>query len=364
VVAVCTAGIAGAHDLNKPFPAFDPSDKVERLVEAFLEKAAAAKEAGVPDEAVDAARFAYVDLLTWDKHDISVCFWNGTRELQDWVMDKASAWSAAADLHFNYQTRGKNNKCKDASSADIRVNLDPNASIKLFANQEGNKEGNWSYVGRTSLNSSYLVTLNIPDVDGARKRNPTWALHAVRHEFGHALGLMHEHQREACAGWFDIPHIAEKYGWTVEYTQRYVGSFSDAIAAGLKYVGTYDRQSIMQYNFSKDMFLRKAGQTNPCYRENPISDLSDGDIEGIGTLYGLPDGAESTGRSAAEGVIMADIPAEQARAMRASLDKYAADLPTEVSPTARSNSVTVSPRAAFDEVLAALKEIEAVLPPR
>jgi hypothetical protein len=365
VAALSTTVLAYAHDVQNPFTVFDPSDKLEKAVEAFRMKAGAAGQAGVPDDALDTARFVVLLDLAWDKPDISVCFWNGTKELQDWVMDKAKVWSDAANLHFNYQTDGKTNICKDSSSADIRINLDKKAPLKLFANQEDNKEGDWSYIGRGSLNPKFLVSLSIPDVDEARESNPIWAVHATRHEFGHALGLMHEHQRDACSEWFNLPYIAKKYGWSLEMTKNNIGSFDDQTIQYLAVVGDYDQQSIMQYNFSKDMFIQIPGKKNPCYREKPINDLSAGDIEGIRTLYGAPEGTASTAkRSGAASMAATEVTPDQAKAMRADLEKVAAGLPTDVSPTARSsNGTALSPKAAFDEVLAAMKDVEAALPP-
>ena len=76
------------------------------------------------------------------------------------------------------------------------------------------------------------MTLNLPDVVRDMTIDPTWTHHAIRHEFGHALGLMHEHQRSLCDGWFNVEAIAENQGWTVDFAKSQVGSFPDSDLAG------------------------------------------------------------------------------------------------------------------------------------
>ena len=315
--------------------------------------------------------------LAWSNHDISVCFWNGTTELQDFVMQTAKVWSDNADLNFVYQTNGKNNICRDndPSSADIRINLDPNAPLSLFVNQEGNAEGAWSYLGRVALNPKFLVTMNLRDVAETRTKNPLWTVHAIRHEFGHALALMHEHQRDLCDPWFDYEKTAELYGWTVEETKAQVGKFADSEVQYLAAVGDYDIKSIMQYNFRKEQFKDIPGKKNPCARENPIDNLSAQDIEGIQVLYGPPAGAAAmaskrSGETAA--MIPAKATAAEATAARQSLAKLQAEMPADVVAASRDNTGTAatgsstrpSRRAAFDEVMASIKELESLIPAR
>ena len=56
--------------------------------------------------------------------------------------------------------------------------------------------------------------MNLPDVGRLREKAPLWTTHAIRHEFGHALALMHEHQRALCDPWFDYDKISKVTGWT------------------------------------------------------------------------------------------------------------------------------------------------------
>lgn len=112
----------------------------------------------------------------WKKRELTVGFLQGSPKLQDRVLETARRWTnpdeGGALLKFI--------KAPDAASADIRVAFDP-------------ASGSWSYVGTDA-------------VTAARKGQPTmnlgWAAETteeksfasvVLHEFGHAIGLLHEH---------------------------------------------------------------------------------------------------------------------------------------------------------------------------
>ncbi len=368
VAGLSTTGLAFAHDAANPFRLVEANARIERAAGAFHEKVAAAEKAGVPAKALQNARFVVFVDLAWSKHDITVCFWNGTTELQDFIMQKAQVWSDAADINFIYQTNGQNNICQDATSADIRINLDPHAPKTLFVNQEANAAGDWSYLGRVSLNTKFLVTMNLQDVDEARTQSPIWALHAVRHEFGHALALMHEHQRALCNPWFNFQKIAEQSGWTVDFAKEQVGKFPDFEIQYLAAVGGYDQQSIMQYNFPADEFIQIPGKTNPCLRTQPIDNLSPQDIKGIQVLYGPRLGAGAAmQRKALPAMIPASTTAGQVDALRAALMKTSAELQADASGTNRSAKSTGDAKqkaAAFSDVLASVNEIEGMIPPR
>ena len=290
---------AAAHD---GITSRDPSEKIEKQVAALRDKMAAAKAAGVPAEALQSARFVYLAGVAWPNPVITVCFWNGSKQTQDFVMKFANDWAKYAAIKFDYKTDGVNRICQDAQSANIRVSLDDEDARDLYVNQQENRKGNWSYLGNLDL-SSLLVTLNLPDVVRLRSADPLWTRHAIRHEFGHALGLEHEHQRTECAGWFNLEQIAKDTGWTVDQARAQVGTFPDSDLAGLGFVGDYDKESVMQYNFARSWLLEKPGETNPCIRTD-IENLSEKDKLGIRVLYppvAAAPGSQLGQRSAKEG---------------------------------------------------------------
>lgn len=102
---------------------------------------------------------------------ITVRFLDGSKALQDRVAKVANEWEAVANLRFQFVQSGP---------ADIRI---------AFA--QGN--GSWSYLGtmcrsipdpQPTMNYGWLT----PTSDEGELRR------VVLHEFGHAIGLIHEHQ--------------------------------------------------------------------------------------------------------------------------------------------------------------------------
>ncbi|HBR25708.1 MAG TPA: hypothetical protein DD732_01510 [Rhizobiales bacterium] len=73
--------------------AVDPSAKVELQVDALRKKIAAAEAAGVSPETLQSARFVYWAGISWKNPVVTVCFWNGSTELQNFVMKTTKVWS-------------------------------------------------------------------------------------------------------------------------------------------------------------------------------------------------------------------------------------------------------------------------------
>ena len=125
---------------------------------------------------------------------------------QNW-RDAAAAWSAVAPLTFT----------------------------------EGTGIGNYIYVQNGSGNNSYVGMIG-----GSQVMNIfNWSsVYTIAHEIGHALGLIHEHQRSGRDSYVTINYSYIQSG--------YEGNF---YIAGSTNYGTYDFDSVMHYNkciFSTD----------------------------------------------------------------------------------------------------------------
>lgn len=102
---------------------------------------------------------------------ITVSFLGGSKKLQKRVMDVANEWTKIANINFELRNEGP---------TDIRIAFEPG-------------KGSWSYLGTQcrSIDKS-RPTMNYGWLTDASKDDEVRRV--VLHEFGHAIGLIHEHQ--------------------------------------------------------------------------------------------------------------------------------------------------------------------------
>lgn len=119
---------------------------------------------------------AFLSACKWNEIP-TICFVGGTSELQERVIAVAREWKQFANIELYFLDKGP---------ADIRIAFDPGA-------------GSWSYLGTTCRTVvDPLPTMNF---GWLTDDSPDSVLRpVVLHEFGHALGLVHEHQSPAGGG--------------------------------------------------------------------------------------------------------------------------------------------------------------------
>nr|WP_218110088.1 M12 family metallopeptidase [Oligoflexus tunisiensis] len=129
-------------------------------------------------ESTSSSKGYYLSRWLWNKKEISVCFLrNPTMQDQERAIVKRlvdSTWHQHIDLRFTGW-----GYC-DSKDADITIDMD-------------NAIGGSSFVGSSSVGnkpSMYLQNLRNPS-----SRNIGYYEFGIVHEFGHALGIIHEHQR-------------------------------------------------------------------------------------------------------------------------------------------------------------------------
>jgi hypothetical protein len=151
---------------------------------------------------------------------LRVRFLAGTAAQRALVREQASWWADHANLRFDFN---------NAPDAEIRIAFDTN-------------DGAWSYIGTDCRQISQgEPTMNLGFLDGG----------TAAHEFGHAIGLAHEHQNPAGGiQWNDDIVLRDLSGppnnWTPEQIRHNVlNKYSADQIRGTQ----FDPESIMLYFF-------------------------------------------------------------------------------------------------------------------
>lgn len=187
---------------------------------------------------------------------IKVKFLNGTTEMQEKIKPLAKEWEKYANVKFNFVTSG---------DADIRVKIGEPGS------------GHWSYIG-TYVNSidKNEQTLNLDSADIST--DDAFLKTVVLHEFGHSIGLLHEHSSPISGIKWNKEKMYEEYakmGWSKDDVDFQVfATYKNSYTNGTK----YDSKSIMHYPVNP-------GETLDGYTVDWNMQLSKGDIELISALY-------------------------------------------------------------------------------
>jgi hypothetical protein len=175
----------------------------------------------------------------WKTSALRVAFLDGDAATQRFVLDVAKEWEQGLNLTFS--------ESKD-SNAELRVTFTGN--------------GVWSKVGtRAGSVANGRPTMGLNGVTLTTDANLRRAY--VLHEFGHALGALHEHQRPGVPlTWkpeIVYPYYLNTYGWSEEQVKKEVIrplQYQDLVKSP-----EFDRLSVMMYPVLKD--FTKEGFVQP-----------------------------------------------------------------------------------------------------
>jgi hypothetical protein len=192
---------------------------------------------------------------------IHACFFGGDSGERSRVKDVATELFAESSINLKLSLEG--DCAKDASGrypSEFRISLQNGCCS--------------AYVGRQSLVGNIAKGPSI-FIAGAPPKA------TIKHEFIHALGFHHEHQKPPSPCNFLYDRIAAAFGWTPDMV---VHNFERLEKNSHKYIwdAGFDVESIMKYYFDPQ-FLAE-GKSSPCYYSQ-VYELSSGDINGLKRAY-------------------------------------------------------------------------------
>ncbi|THH31486.1 hypothetical protein EUX98_g2707 [Antrodiella citrinella] len=249
--------LARPNDVRKQFaiwnadkllrPDFDDGDNAGRAAEgprltpewyrrvcSDLVKDAAEVEEEVTNQMAARAVFAQSSLLWENGRMITYRFLGGNRAQQDKVTSVVQEWMKYANLNI--------------------TRVDTGGLIRITFNSN---DGSWSYVGQQVLSlAADEVTMNLgwitpnPYLTGDEKGS-------ILHEFGHALGMMHEHQSPARGGTITLnePNVYKYYadtqGWSAATIKaQIIDVYNKSDTSNYSH---FDVTSVMIYMMPKEM---------------------------------------------------------------------------------------------------------------
>lgn len=224
--------------------------------------AAQSRRAPTPNERHRIARMAVQRSKRWPPGSAVTCrFLDGRPAWQKKVESIAHEWEHVANIKFKFVRTG---------AANVR--------ISFFAD-----DGSWSAVGRDALNTAYFPT-HQPTMNYGWLRDDTPLGEYRRvtlHEFGHALGCIHEHQSPKFSRVWNVPAVMKYFQGPPNYWSPadIRSNVLDKYSARGMSTTVFDPKSIMLYSFDAALFSDGKGATN----EN--SELSSKDRTMIREMY-------------------------------------------------------------------------------
>lgn len=168
----------------------------------------------------------------WEKDTLLVYFMGGSPQLQATVLFVAQEITKYCNVRLL--------RTEQQSKSDIRISFE--------------NSGSWSYVGTDNLHvSKSQPTMNFGWLEDGMTMQSTTLRAAVLHEFGHAVGLEHEHQHPDAGIPWDKPKVYEFYarhGWTRQMVDNNIFARFDR---NLTQFTRYDAMSIMHYPVQNEL---------------------------------------------------------------------------------------------------------------
>ncbi|MEO8491662.1 M12 family metallopeptidase [Pseudomonas sp.] len=186
---------------------------------------------------------------------LTIAFMEMSKKDEDFIIKTIKKWAPYINLTLTFGS---------GPGADIKISGSPTI------------EGDWSRCGTDAL----LAKKDEPTMHiDPRHKTEEILERTVLHEFGHALGLLHEHQHPDRTLDFNVPAVYRTYGsqvgWSKENTHGQVLKKEDPKDV---ITSAYDPDSIMHYDLPAFLLWRQSG-ISLSYA------LSNNDINFIRSIY-------------------------------------------------------------------------------
>ncbi|WP_245428210.1 M12 family metallopeptidase [Rhizobium phaseoli] len=193
---------------------------------------------------------------------ISICFLDGADAARQEFMKIADGAFSFTDLKLKSGTPN----C-GATSSDVHVSF--------------NDSGYYSYVGTDALLFDEMTpTLNLEGMGVKGAWSEHWA-GIARHEIGHMLAMLHEHQHPDMDCEFKSDQeLANLLNWSLADVKT---NFAQIKHAANILVTQYDPKSEMHYQLGAEFF--KDGDKSPCYITQTNDQYSDADKAFLSSMY-------------------------------------------------------------------------------
>ncbi|KAF2407710.1 Astacin (Peptidase family M12A) [Pseudomonas antarctica] len=191
---------------------------------------------------------------TWPQHSVlTISLLNMTTKQKGLVKHNINKWAPYTNLYFKFT---------DRANGDIRIAADNNAS------------SGWSKIGTDAKE----VPLHKATMSIGFNCSPTELAAMIQHEFGHGLGLKHEHQHPERTLDLNKQSIYLEYELQGEFPWQADHNLIQKLPANKVTVSPYDKDSIMHYGFAASRL--NSGDPVPHTEQ-----LSAGDKHFMQTLY-------------------------------------------------------------------------------
>lgn len=275
------AGLFATTPASAQLDSFPPELAKKLAQQRTAESGAASKLPGLE------ANYLFAKRRWTPGSKILVAFNGGTPELHKSIAEQALLWTKHANLILDFGFSAANGKYRTWSTEDAsRV-----AHIRIGFSEPGY----WSYVGTDSVSSFAPVNAASMNFSGfaeswPKLMPPRWKT-VVIHEFGHALGLHHEHQHPNCGNEFRWESGPNGEPSVYDVFRTWQGWGRDTVDVNLRPISltqvdasqVADKRSVMFYAMPAQAYTK--GLQSSCYIPQENASISARDALGAQLAY-------------------------------------------------------------------------------